>query len=460
MARSEYNIPNQSGSGFRSDLNIALAAIRTNNSGAGVPSNQFDYMQYVEDTVGDPNVDVVYQRGRTTTFYRLYKIGGPHYFRDGTAAAPSLTFDSDVDTGISRPAANTLAFSTAGVEAFRVDSSGQVGIGQPAPDSPLHVKRATQGTIQKWAADLGVNDRTCELLSPESDSLTEPFIFSTNNSWRFRVDTTEALTIDDIGHVGIGLTNPSDYKTNADDLVVGDISDGNGHGITVACGSTNAGRICFADGTDTASEQRGMVVYVHGTNDVMQVHVEGTQVATFDANDLYVMGVTQSGGNTAGGVVKAEGFNTKAGHSGSLQNNNFNVSWSSPNAQLYIDNVNLGTIASSSDYRIKQNISTITTECIDRIKLLRPVQYEFGSYGELFTPDGVIREGFIAHEVASVISSGVEGEKDDPNCIQSLRLDAILSVTVKALQEAVTKIETLETSVASLEARITALETV
>ena len=176
----------------------------------------------------------------------------------------------------------------------------------------------------------------------------------------------------------------------------------------------------------------------------------------FDADDFFVGELT--GGNSAGGIVKAKGFNTKAGHSGTLQSNAFNVSWSSPNAQLYIDNTNLGTIASSSDYRIKQNISTITTECIDRIKLLRPVQYEFGNYGELFTPDGVVREGFIAHEVASVISSGVEGTKDDPDCIQSLRLDAILNVTVKALQEAVTKIETLETSVAALEARVTTLE--
>ena len=57
------------------------------------------------------------------------------------------------------------------------------------------------------------------------------------------------------------------------------------------------------------------------------------------------------------------------------------------NARLYIDNTNLGTIASSSDCRIKQNISAITTECIDRIKLLR---LSIGpNYGELFTPDGV-----------------------------------------------------------------------
>ena len=448
MARHDYNLENQSGSAFRSDLNDALAAIRTNNSGTGAPTNQFDYMQYVES--GPTNTDVVYQRADTTTFYRLYKIGGPHYFQDGTAAAPSLTFDSDVDTGISRPAANTLAFSTAGVEALRVDSRGQVGSGQTAPGAPLHVKRATQGTIQKWAADLGVNDRNCELLSPESDSQTEPFIFSTGNSWRFRVDTTEALTIDAVGHVGIGLTDPSQYKTNADDLVVGNLTSGNGHGITVACGSTNAGRICFADGTDTTSEQRGMLVYVH-TDDVMQVHVEGTQVATFAGEDLYVAGTTQTGGNTAGGAVKAKGFNTRTGHGGAFGNNLFNINWTGSAAQLYIDSTSQGTISLSSDYRIKKDVESISVNCIDRIKQLRPVQYQIRDY-DIYVADGVTREGFIAHEVGEVIPSGCEGVKDAADEIQSLRLDAILSVTVKALQEAVTKIEALEARVAALEA--------
>ena len=72
-------------------------------------------------------------------------------------------------------------------------------------------------------------------------------------------------------------------------------------------------------------------------------------------------------------------------------------------------------------------------------------------YGSLFKADGIVREGFIAHEVQEVIPSGAEGEKDEENRIQNLRLDAIVSVLTKALQEAIAKIE-------ALEARITALE--
>ena len=50
-----------------------------------------------------------------------------------------------------------------------------------------------------------------------------------------------------------------------------------------------------------------------------------------------------------------------------------------------------------------------------------------------------------------VIPSGATGTKDGAD-IQSLQLEAIVSVLTKALQEAVAKIETLETKVAALEA--------
>ena len=62
-----------------------------------------------------------------------------------------------------------------------------------------------------------------------------------------------------------------------------------------------------------------------------------------------------------------------------------------------------------------------------------------------------IKEGFVAHEVQEVIPSAVNREKDIENGLQTINLDAIVSVLTKALQEAVAKIETLETKVAALE---------
>ena len=78
------------------------------------------------------------------------------------------------------------------------------------------------------------------------------------------------------------------------------------------------------------------------------------------------------------------------------------------------------------------------------INQLRPVTYTYTNYKNLFKADGVTRQGFIAHELAAVIPSAVEGEKDAEDQIQSLRLDALCSVMVKAIQELSAKVTALE----------------
>jgi hypothetical protein len=60
-------------------------------------------------------------------------------FAAGTAAAPSVTRDTDTDNGMFFPAANTLAFSTGATERMRVTDIGRVGIGNAAPAYVLDV---------------------------------------------------------------------------------------------------------------------------------------------------------------------------------------------------------------------------------------------------------------------------------------------------------------------------------
>jgi len=57
----------------------------------------------------------------------------------GTTAAPSISPSGDSNTGIFFPSADTIAFAEGGVEALRIDSSSNVGIGTAVPSQKLEV---------------------------------------------------------------------------------------------------------------------------------------------------------------------------------------------------------------------------------------------------------------------------------------------------------------------------------
>ena len=160
-------------------------------------------------------------------------------------------------------------------------------------------------------------------------------------------------------------------------------------------------------------------------------------------------GFAEDTGQSAG-TVTASGYRGRAGTSGAFSNV-FNTHWSGSAAQLWVDTTNLGTITTTSDYRIKKDIETQTVSGLDRIIQLRPVTYKQADYGTLFKSSDDVKEGFIAHELQEVIPSAVSGLKDDPNQIQTLKLDALCAVMVKAIQEQQYLIESLKSRIETLE---------
>ena len=103
----------------------------------------------------------------------------------------------------------------------------------------------------------------------------------------------------------------------------------------------------------------------------------------------------------------------------------------------------------TSDYRLKENIVDIS-DGITRLKKLAPKRFNFKANSSQTV------DGFLAHEVKDVVSNAVVGEKDavddngniDPQGIDQSKLIPLLTA---ALQEAIAKIEVLETKVAALE---------
>jgi hypothetical protein len=278
--------------------------------------------------------------------------------------------------------------------------------------------------------------------------------------------STTAITIDTSQNVGIGLTPSGSYKL---EVASGSIKF-NARAIdqatpvstsSVFLSQTNGGGTFYvgrdtSTGSDFGTSAYASILYSSGAYP-MVFTTNSTERMRIESNGTVLIGTTTPPANNGyfnvngGDIACTGGYRTKVGNSASLGGNRFNINWTGSAAQLWIDSSNLGTFAFTSDYRIKKNIETNTTPALERIAQIRPVTYEFADYQELFKADGVAREGFIAHELAEVIPSAVEGEKDAEDQIQSLKLDALCSVMVKAIQEQ-------QTIINDLKARITALE--
>ena len=108
------------------------------------------------------------------------------------------------------------------------------------------------------------------------------------------------------------------------------------------------------------------------------------------------------------------------------------------------------TISYSSDYRLKENVIPLAN-AITRVKQLQPKRFNY-----IIDPDVTV-DGFIAHEAQTVVPEAVVGthnqvdDNGDP-VYQGIDPSKIIPLLTAALQEAIAKIETLETKVAALEA--------
>jgi len=139
---------------------------------------------------------------------------------DGTASNPSYE-GTDANTGVFFPAADTIAFATAGTEDMRIDTSGNVGIGTSSPLSRLHVQETTAAAITlvatgAWSSKI------------ETTSSGNLIFYNDRNTERARFNPTGAFVFagGDTAANGIGITFPATQSASSNANTLDDYEEG------------------------------------------------------------------------------------------------------------------------------------------------------------------------------------------------------------------------------------------
>ena len=412
---------------------------------------------------------------------------------DGTAAAPGIAFETDPNTGIYSPGADQLAVSTGGTARLYVGSTGLVGIGTTSPSYPLHVRldqtASTNVSVQNTSAGsgayaqfrvdgdsgsgyfgyagsgsggTGLYEADYVYLASESNAsglnlgaTSGPLRFFSQNSERGRFDasgrllvgTSSALTGGDAQYsllqvVGSQLANDYAIVVIGREQAATAITSGQSIGQISFTdnGGNEFGTIkCTADANAGSGDYPGRLVF-STTADGGSSPTERMRIGA-DGRPLFY----SSGGGIACGVADGAGTSTElfAG----IYSRTGTTTGGTASIIIYSNGNVLNTnnsYGSLSDLKLKENIVDATSQWSD-IKAFRIRKYNFKE-GQTHTQIGVV-----ANEI-ELISPGLVTESPDRDeegndlgtVTKSVNYSVLYMKAVKALQEAMERIETLE----------------
>ena len=212
--------------GTPSSANLAAAVTDETGSGAlvfatsptlvtpalGTPSSGT-----VTNLTGTASININGTVGATTASsgaFTTLSATGVTTVQAGTAALPAITTTGDTNTGIFFPAADTIAFAEGGVEAMRIDSSGNLLVGRTSANgsfSGIQVGDTTTGkNILLTSSSAGnngliqfrdTNDANAFQVNATSTNISlygygsRVMQFYTNDAERMRIDTSGNLLV-------------------------------------------------------------------------------------------------------------------------------------------------------------------------------------------------------------------------------------------------------------------------
>lgn len=345
MAQHDYVLSNQSGASFRSDLNNALSAIVSQNSGAAEPSTTYAYQTWADTTNGVMKL----RNGANSAWITLYQLDGEWStiaFENGSAAAPSIYFkDSGTDTGFYSSGTDAVDISTGGTRRLGVASTGDVTVyGGNVTLNGQGDLRLADSDSSNWIAFQAPSTVASNVTYtlPSADG-TANYVLATNGSgtlsWnapggtQIATGNTSATVVDtgSDGHFKVTTEGTEQFRVNA-----------SGQALVTQAGSASTPTISKADDPNTG--------IFFPAADTIAFAEGGAEAARIDSSGRLGIG-TQTPGYlldcyaTADVVARFKRNNTGAASGGiEFGNNSRTLTWygDSSGASLY-DNIAAST---------------------------------------------------------------------------------------------------------------------
>jgi hypothetical protein len=475
VATHDYVIANGTGAAVRSDLNGALAAIVSQNSSATEPSPTYAYQRWADTTAGVMKM----RNGANSAWISLYELDGTFLASDislaaGSAAAPSLFFTGDTNTGIYSPGADQVGISTGGASRIVVDASGnvnidsntfyvdaannRVGVGTTTPQAALDIGPGSLQSVRTYLSSTtdiyhlyrgtadGVGFEHARVFSGRDTSVHNYgsyLAFYTEGKGSGTTDTSvEQLRIDSSGRVGIGTTSPQ-------------------AALDIGPGAFQSVRTYLPSATDTYHLYRGTADGV-GFEHARVFSGRDTSVHTYGS---YLAFYTEGKGS---GTTDTSAERLRIDSSGRV-----GIGTTSPSNQLQLSTDSAGKPSTNtwtivSDERIKEDIELADLDlCYEAIKAIPLKRYKWRD--EIYTAEQVTdrrKLGWIAQDVETVFPKAVgthefkynqvfeEGELISEDVIEdcrNLNSDQIYAAMYGAVQKLMAKVEALEATVTALQ---------
>mgnify|MGYP001292798898 CR=1 FL=1 len=427
MATHDYVIDNASGSAVRTDLNNVLQAILTNNSSSSAPSTTAAYMWWADTTNGVLKI----RNSNNTDWVELLQLDGTLTLEDGSASTPGLAFRDDLNTGIFSSAADTFNVATAGVE--RMELGATTIFNEDGADVDFRIEGDTDANLFYVDAGndrIGINESTpnslLQLSQASADTVLELHRTDTNTS----------------GGVGMINFTASDGHSLGS---IGMIGDGDNEGGNIIFKTTSA-----AASNDPFNAATPTVMTLDSAGRLLVGRTSSITIAS-DPSDHNFEQLTNNGMVIACNCDQANQRGIGIFYTAGKNASDFFRCHVDTTPKIIINgsgnvaNAN-NSYGSTSDISLKENIVDAKSQWND-IKNIKVRNYNFKQSTGQSTHTQI---GVIAQELETVSPKLIVTSEEDE--LKSVQYSVLYMKAVKALQEAQTRIETLETKVAALEA--------